>query len=243
MKQYFIGEEGLKKFKKRYYNIFLPVMALGAVIPLTINLMSIHAADGYTPWIVFGALAVYFTFSLTRMFKKQKTMLESYRLTITENEITREQMNTPPLTISFMEVKEIMKTRKGSFIVRGISKTDLIQIPAWVDDTAGIEEQLQTFSTITTAKNFMRRQYGALAIRLAALGILIAISMVNDRTVVAILGAVLIGLIIWGLNELRINKNVTVNAKRRSMVVYTLIAIVVVFEVISKFWLYPNISQ
>jgi len=240
MKQYFIGEEGMKKFKKRYYNIFLPVMALGAVIPLTINLMSIHAADGYTPWIVFGALAVYFTFSLTRMFKKQKTMLESYRLTITENEITREQMNTPPLTISFMEVKEIMKTRKGSFIVRGISKTDLIQIPAWVDDTAGIEEQLQTFSTVTTAKNFMRRQYGALAIRLLALAMLIVIYTVNDQLIVGICSALLIGLIIWGLNEIRVNKNMPINAKRRSTVVFTLIAIVVVFNLISKLWLFPG---
>jgi len=230
----------MKKFRKRYYNIFLPVMALGAVIPLTINLMSIHAADGYTPWIVFGALAVYFTFSLTRMFKKQKTMLESYRLTITENEITREQMNTPPLTISFMEVKEIMKTRKGSFIVRGISKTDLIQIPAWVDDTAGIEEQLKTFSTVTTAKNFMRRQYGALAIRLLGLAMLIVIGVVKDQLIVGICGALLIGLIIWGLNEIRVNKNMPTNAKRRSMVVFTLIAIVVVFNLISKLWLFPG---
>ena len=230
----------MKKFRKRYYNIFLPVMALGAVIPLTINLMSIHAADGYTPWIVFGALAVYFTFSLTRMFKKQKTMLESYRLTITENEITREQMNTPPLTISFMEVKEIMKTRKGSFIVRGISKTDLIQIPAWVDDTAGIEEQLQTFSTVTTAKNFMRRQYGALAIRLLGLAMLIVIGVVKDQLIVGICGALLIGLIIWGLNEIRVNKNMPTNAKRRSMVVFALIAIVVVFNLISKLWLFPG---
>jgi len=230
----------MKKFRKRYYNIFLPVMALGAVIPLTINLMSIHAADGYTPWIVFGALAVYFTFSLTRMFKKQKTMLESYRLTITENEITREQMNTPPLTISFMEVKEIMKTRKGSFIVRGISKTDLIQIPAWVDDTAGIEEQLKTFSTVTTAKNFMRRQYGALAIRLLGLAMLIVIGVVKDQLIVGICGALLIGLIIWGLNEIRVNKNMPTNAKRRSMVVFALIAIVVVFNLISKLWLFPG---
>jgi len=240
MKQYFIGEEGMKKFRKRYYNIFLPVMALGAVIPLTINLMSIHAADGYTPWIVFGALAVYFTFSLTRMFKKQKTMLESYRLTITENEITREQMNTPPLTISFMEVKEIMKTRKGSFIVRGISKTDLIQIPAWVDDTAGIEEQLKTFSTVTTAKNYMRRQYGALAIRLLGLAMLIVIGVVKDQLIVGICGALLIGLIIWGLNGIRVNKNMPTNAKRRSMVVFALIAIVVVFNLISKLWLFPG---
>ncbi|WP_431213458.1 hypothetical protein ACQ86N_00540 [Puia sp. P3] len=240
MKQYFIGEEGIKKFRKRYYNIFLPVVAIGAAIPLTINLMSIHASDGYTPWIVFGAMAVYLGFSVTRIFKKQKKMLESYRLTITENEIVREQMNTPALTINFMEVKEIMKTRKGSFLVRGVSRTDLIQIPYWVDDLDGIEQQLQTFSTVTTAKSFMLRQYGVLAIRLAALGMLIAISTVNDKAVVTILGAVLIGLIIWGLNELRVNKNVTVNAKRRSMVVYTLIAIVVVFEVVSKFWLYPG---
>jgi hypothetical protein len=240
MKQYFIGEEGLKKFRKRYYNIFLPAMAIGAAIPLTINLMSIHKEDGIIPWVIFGALAVYFGFNLTRMYRKQKTMLQSYRLTITENEIIREQMNTPPLTISFMEVKEIMKTRKGSFLVRGISRSDLIQIPAWVDDAADLEEQLQSFSSVTTAKNFMRRQYGALAIRLLALAMLIAIGVVKDQLIVGICGALLIGLIIWGINEIRVNKNMPVNAKRRSMVVYTLIAIVVVFNLISKLWLYPG---
>jgi len=238
MKQYLIGEEGVKKFRKRYFNIFLPVAVIGMAIPLTINLMSIHKDEGTTPWIIVGAVLVYIGFSLTRMFRKQKKMLESYRLTITENEIIREQMNTPPLTISFMEVKEIMKTRKGSFLVRGISRTDLIQIPCWVDDVAGLEEQLKSFSTVTTAKNFMRLQYGVLAIRLLALAMLIVISTVDDKLVVGVCGVALIGLIIWGLNEIRVNKNITINAKRRSTVVYTLIAIVVAFNLFTKLWLY-----
>lgn len=238
MKQYFIGEEGMKKFKKRYYNIFLPIVAGGAAIYLTINLMSTHNSDGITPLIIAAAVLAYLGFAMTRVFKKQKKMLQSYRLTITENEIIREQMNTPPLTVNFMEVKEIMKTRRGSFIVRGVSRTDLIQIPYWVDDLASLEEQLQTFSTITTANNFMLRQWGVLGIRLAALAMFILMGVVTNRTVAAIFGVLLIGLIIWGLNEIRVNKNMTVSSKRRSTVVYFLIAIVVVFQLISKLWLF-----
>jgi len=240
MNQYLIGEEGIKKFRRRYFNILLPIVAGGAVIYLTINLMSTHNSDGITPIIITVAMISYLGFMLMRTFKKQKQMLQSYRLTITDNEIIREQMNTPPLTINFMEVKEIMKTKKGSFIVRGVSRTDLIQIPYWVDDLPGLEEQLEKFSTITTANNFIRKQYGVLAIRLLGLALFLVTTTVTNKIVVSICGAAVIGLIIWGLNEIRQNKNITVNAKRRSMVVYTLIAILVIFQLISKLWLFPG---
>lgn len=238
MKQYSIGEEGIKKFRKRYFNIVLPMVAIGAAIPLTINLLSSHTEDKTTPWIIVGVVLAYFSFSLVRTFKKQRQTLLSYRLTITDNEIVREQLNMPPLTINFMEVKEIMKTRKGSFIVRGVSRNDLIQIPYWVDDAASLEEQLQTFATITTANSWLRMQYGVLAIRLLGLALLIVTSAVNNKIIVSICGALLIALIIWGLNELRNNKNISVAAKRRSYVIYTLIAFVVAINIFAKLWLY-----
>lgn len=239
MKHYSIGEEGIKKFRKRYFNIFLPIIAGAAAIYLTINLMSTHNSDGPTPFIIAGAVLAYLGFTMTRMFNKQKKMLQSYRLTITENEIVREQMNMPPLTINFMEVKEIMKTRKGSFIVRGVSRNDLIQIPYWVDDAANLEEQLQNFATVTTATNWLRMQYGVLAIRLLGIALFLITCTVNNKIIISICAILLIGLIIWGLNELRHNKNISIAAKRRSYVIYTLIAFMVAINVLSKLWLFP----
>ncbi|MBS1605382.1 MAG: hypothetical protein JST42_22150 [Bacteroidetes bacterium] len=240
MNQYIIGEEGIKKFRRRYFNILLPIVAGGAAIYLAINLMSTHASDGPTPFIITAAVLAYFGFTMTRLFNKQKKVLRSYRLTITDNEIVREQLNTPPLTINFMEVKEIMKTKKGSFIVRGVSRTDLIQIPYWVDDVASLENELQKFSPITTANTYIRKQYGVLVLRVLALALLIVTSTVDNKIVVSICATALIALIAWGLNEIRLNKNISVNSKRRSFVVYTLIAFVVLVNLLSKLWLFPG---
>jgi len=237
MNLYSIGEEGIKKFRKRFFKIFLPTVAIAATIYLTFNFLY-YRSDLTMAWIFMAAMVVYFSFNTVRTFRKQKKILQSYRLTVTDNEIIREQANMPPLTINFMEVKEIIKTKRGAFIVKGATRNDCIQVPSWIDDATGLEEQLQRFATISTSNSWLHRLYGALAIRLTAIAMLITTVAAENKVIVGVCGAALIGVIIWAINEVRVNKNIGVNMKRRSYVIYTLIVLVVLFNLYAKVWLF-----
>jgi hypothetical protein len=74
-------------------------------------------------------------------FRKQKKFLLSYSVTVSDEGVTREQLNTPPLSISFMEIKEIIKTPKGGFMVKGIDRTDVIHILYFIDNPDTLEER------------------------------------------------------------------------------------------------------
>src|SRR3989442_9735237 len=54
-----------------------------------------------------------FGFSIWRGIKRQKALLESYELTISDTLICREQLNTPDISILVTEVVEIAKHPKG----------------------------------------------------------------------------------------------------------------------------------
>ena len=80
--------------------------------------------------IVLGALA----FGLYRGVNRQKEIFDSYRLTLDNNAITREQHKTPTITISNTDVIEIVKNSNGSFTIKGNSPVNVIGVPSQKDD-------------------------------------------------------------------------------------------------------------
>lgn len=87
----------------------VPAVIVVTIFSLTGILSSNH--DTGNSWLyAMPIFAILFGISTYRSMKKQKKFLETYKVIISDNEITREQMNTPPLTISFMEIKEIIRS-------------------------------------------------------------------------------------------------------------------------------------
>ena len=76
--------------------------------------------------IVLGALA----FGLYRGVNRQKEIFDSYRLTLDNNAITRQQHKTPTITISNTDVIEIVKNSNGSFTLKGNSPVNVIGVPS-----------------------------------------------------------------------------------------------------------------
>ena len=72
------------------------------------------------PFIIpFAFLAV--GFGIYRGVNRQKSLLDSYTLNITNNLIIREQLNTPTISIYFSDIREIAKLKNGSFLIKGRS--------------------------------------------------------------------------------------------------------------------------
>ena len=178
----------------------------------------LYAADIFP--IIFG-------FGTYRTLKRQKQFLMSYSVTISDNEITREQMKTPPLTISFMEIKEIVKFEKGSFVVKGASRTDIIHIPTWIEDREELEEYLQALAPIKVhTKDPWHVKY-RWVLSILVLGMMLAFYLLDNKIIVGICGVALVGLVIWAIYFVLTSKNIPVSGKRRVWIYFLILASII----------------
>ena len=189
-----------------------------SIIVIT-NLYSANPGDvNVLPYVV-PLLAVIFGFNIYRSLKKQNKFLQSYCVTISDDGVTREQLNTPPLSISSLEIREIIKTKKGSFMVKGVNRTDVIYIPRWIEDPASVEEQLQKLAPVAENKKDARNRKYRTALALLALGLMICLYTVPNIVVTLICGPMVIGFLVWVFYEVQTSKSVPTNAKRRNWVI------------------------
>lgn len=205
----------------------IPLVAAVTLIFVFVSIFSNSRGSDDTWLYIVGIFPVIYGFGIYRGLKKQKRFLMNYSVTIAGNEITREQMNTPPLTISFMEIKEIIKSEKGNFTIRGASKKDIILIPHWIEDHAELEQQLQALAPITVrAKDPWHLKY-RWALGIMVLGIAATLYLADNKILVGISGTILTGLIIWAIYEILTSRNVPVNAKRRIWVYFIVLASII----------------
>lgn len=205
----------------------LPLISIVAVMAILISTLSSEKTDVNLFPIIIPAVQIFIGFSYYRSFKKQKRLLMSYTVTLSDNEIIREQLNTPPLTINFMEIKEIVKSEKGNFTIKGVSRQDVIYIPYLIDDPIELEKCLATFGPITVhTKDPFYRKY-RIWLSIAVLGLIVSIYTVNNKIIVGICGTLVSGLMAWGFYERITSKNLPQNIKRRSWILLLVIASII----------------
>ncbi|MDO6432762.1 hypothetical protein Q4E93_19300 [Flavitalea sp. BT771] len=218
MQQFRMDKDGHKKIVRKWLILTAALTVITTGIIVATNFYTANPGDiNVLPYVI-PFLAVLFAFNIYRSFKKQKKFLHSYCVTISENGVTREQMNTPPLSISSLEIREIIKTKKGSFIVKGVDRTDMIFIPHWIENPALVEERLQQLAPVAENKKDARNRKLRAALAFLAIGMIICLYTVPNKIVTLICGPLLIGFIVWALYEIQTSKNVPTNAKRRNWV-------------------------
>jgi hypothetical protein len=217
MQQFKISEAGHKKARKRMFTVVIPMLVIVLIVVILINTIGNNTPyDSSTLSFTLPMLLVVFGYSLFRTFKKQNKFLQSYTLTISEEGITREQQNTPPLFISFMEIKEIVKTKKGGFIIKGLTRTDVIYISYFIENPQVLEERLQAMAPITTKSvDPTYRKYLPLLV-FPAIGLYICVLTLTNKILVGISCVLFVTLSLWGFFELQRNKNIPTSSKRAS---------------------------
>ena len=149
MQQFKISEATYKKLVTRLLAMMIPMGAITLLIFILID-MRRPPDSGPDKMPLFLTCFLLFTgVSIIRAYRKQRQQLKSFTVTISDSGITREQMNTRTISIQPNDIREIIKTRKGSFTIKGADPLDVIQIPHWIEDAAGLEKGLQAFGPIT----------------------------------------------------------------------------------------------
>ena len=93
-------------------------MIFGTLIILVFGLPVVMANEpvdlGTSPYLIV-VFSVIFVFATRNAMRKRKVLFESLKITIDEDKITREQLNTPVLVIYKKDVKRILKSVGGTF--------------------------------------------------------------------------------------------------------------------------------
>ena len=224
MQVFRISEQQYRKFRRRLLAIYIPLFAIAITVIAVTEFIT--AASGGFPigLIIVPFMLIYFSFVIYRTLRRQRRIMMSYTLTITDSGITREQDNTPTISISFMEVREIIKTRKGAFLIKGVDRKDLIYILRDLNEDGKLEQKLQSFAPITTDKKdpFMLKY--RLTIRLVAIGMFLCLYNIHNKPVNVACALLLSGLLAWSIYETQTSKNVTTYAKRASWLNLLIIA-------------------
>lgn len=148
--------------------------------------------------------------------RKQKTLLESYQLTIDDNVITREQSNFPTISIHPFELKAIVKKANGSFIVNG--EKSMILIPKEIERYSEIETILSGIQPVSATLPFFQK-YATLTGIISAVAFA-CVYLLDNKLIVGITGSVSLILIVWSVIEMR-----RTNTMVKNMMWYSVIAV------------------
>lgn len=166
------------------------------------------------------ALGLYFSFNI------QKKIFGSYVLTLNNNEITREQHNTPTITISIPAISEIIKNQNGGFTIKGNS--NVISVPAQINDYQKLEKLLSQITQISTKTN----QTFQILLSIFTVGLSAAFYLSKHKIIVRVSGTVL--LLIMGYSFFEIQKSKNIDSKSKKIMWLLIFGIAFIVNVMYK---------
>lgn len=230
MQVFKIGPEGIKKIKNKLLIRILPILLIGVTVGFfigTANSKGKASSTDLLPFLV-PLYGIIIFVSLYRALKRQKTLLESYTLTFSDNLITRIQLNTPEISINLNDIKAIGTLKDGSLMIKGNNSKDFICIPSYIDGFAEIHQRLQQVRPIDINNKLPFWLKYQILLSVLTMGLMVCVFVVNNKWVVALSGSLFIALMTWSLIEIRGNKNVDIKTKRSAWwVIVVMLAVIV----------------
>jgi hypothetical protein len=216
MQQFKIRQDGFKEIRKAILIKTIPISLLTAFGGLAASYFTTSGQQGdvnvfpFIIPIILGALA----FGLYRGINRQKEIFDSYRLTLDNNGITREQHNTPTINISKADLSEIIKNPNGSFTIKGNSTVNVIGVPSQIDDYENLEISLAEIRQISTKNNEPFLQKFRALLSILVIGLMASVYISKDKIIVGISGTVLLVVLGYSFFEVQRSKNIDSKTKK-----------------------------
>lgn len=161
MQVYKLSSAEFEKLKKKILWGILPIMLV--ILTILVITQSINPKTGEVNitmlLVVIAVFAGVGGFSLYRILNKQKQVYDSYRLTVHDNLIIREQLNLPRVEIYVNEISSLTKTTDNQIIIKGKNPQDIIYIPSQLENYEDLQKRLDEIMLIAPApqKSFFQR--------------------------------------------------------------------------------------
>ena len=153
MERFKIKADGFKDIKKQMLVRAIPISLIAVAVGLGISFSSSgnQGDDINVLPIVIPIALIALAIGIFRGANRQKQWFNSYCLIISESGITREQRNTPTISISYTDINEITKSSNGSFIIKGRNSGDVIFVPVQMENYEHLEETLNQIREVKAA--------------------------------------------------------------------------------------------
>lgn len=199
MQQFRLDPGSFKEVRNKILQRIIPLSVIVVAFIVVKDAFDPKYKDaGFNPLVItipfiIVMLSVIFYISLAR----QKKMYESYRLQIGASMISREQLNTPTIGISPIEVSEIILNYDNSLTIKSNTTRNTIIVPAQIENYAEVKRLLSDIVPLTTvAKKPVLLKFQWL-ISIASLAMMATVYISFNKILVAICGTGVIALLIY----------------------------------------------
>ena len=148
MRSFTLKPDAYAQLRKASVRETVIISVLILVVFIFFNAGNFHGKEMYSSIFTFVTMELIALFVTYKSLKRYKRMFETFRLTITEDKLIREQYNTPDITIARQSVKEIIKAHNGAFGIIGDSKLNGIMVPTHINDADELERLLSEIRPI-----------------------------------------------------------------------------------------------
>jgi len=228
LEEYKIKPEGFKEIKKKMIIVMTPLMllAIGAGFGMSFfNPSGQEMQYDSFPLFILFVLGVTI-FGLYKAINRQRILFESYRLIISENEVRREQFNTPTISILHSDIHSIVKNANGGLTIRGRTNQDIFGVPSQIDNLEQLEQSLNHIKAVTYASTSIGLKYLFL-VAILTLGSMVTVYTATNKILVGFAGTIVTTILVWGFIETQRSKNLDTKTKRGSyLVIIVLISII-----------------
>ena len=228
MHQFKTNPDLFKEIKNKWLLKMIPLLFIAVIAGISISTINSNNKKASKDALPISAAIVFSLvgFGVFLGIKKKNKLFNSYLLTIVNNEIKREQLNTPNLSIAFENIVEISKNINGNIFIKGNKKDELIGIPSQIENYSQLESILQSIKPITEKKKDSLLQKYPSAPGFLAVGLIFCVYTVNNKIIVTLTGIALIALL--GFSFFKIRRNNNVDNKTKRIVWWVLIVIAAV---------------
>ena len=185
--------------------------------------------------IVIPMLLVIMFFGLRRGINRQKNIYQSYRLTLDEQTIIRQQNMTPDIVLPISEIKEILKNKDGSLSIRGKGMNNSIGVPSQLDNIEELEGRLSEIMEIQLKdqKSFIQKFPWLMPILM--LGLMVTVYISDNKLLVGFSGITLTIGLIYSMIYVQRSKHVDKKTKRTTWLVLVVLFSIMVVTFIKVF--------
>ena len=215
---YKIKADGFKEIRKQIIIKSIPTGLIALAVGIGISVFNSNGQDTQTNVlpIVIPICLVALSFGIYKGINRQKLLFESYKLSISEDGITREQSNTPTISIPYSDINSIIKDDKGNFLIKGRTALDTIGVSYLIDNHDQLEKNLSQIRPIEITNKPSFDQKYRMPFVLLTLASMATVYISTNKILVGISGTVVIGLLIGSFIQIQRNKNIDIKTKRWS---------------------------
>lgn len=214
-KTFKIREGGFKEIQKMILAKAIPFCILAGGVGVFITQYNNNGDYSNLKFLIPLFVCILF-FSFFKGIKKQKNLFESYTLTITENEIIREQTDTAAINIPLTDIKSIVKSPKGHFTIKGKSSLNAVGIPSQIEHPEEVERILGEIKPIEYPNQTPFLEKYKMPILIAFITIFASFYVSENKWIIGITGIILTVSLGFSFYIIRMSKNIDNKIKRAS---------------------------